>query len=91
MIKNASSSYDGGGTTVNSASWYLYDAARGPYNGNGNVLAPNKSYAEENNLTDVDFLANGFKIRNNRNINGGGNTMVYAAFAEHPFQYARAR
>lgn len=40
----------------------------------------------------IDCLSNGFKIRNTGgNVNGSGDTYIYAAFAENPFQYARAR
>jgi len=37
---------------------------------------------------DVDFLSNGFKIRNTfTGMNGSsGDTYIYAAFAENPFQ-----
>jgi hypothetical protein len=82
-------SYDGGGTTVNSSSWYMYDSVRGPYNANGAILGANKAYTEENNATDIDFLSNGFKLRNTRAINY--TETIYAAWAESPFKYARAR
>jgi hypothetical protein len=82
--------YDGGGSTVNSTAWYIYDSARGTYNGNGAILGANNSYAEENNATDIDFLSNGFKLRNTRAVNTS-NGAIYAAFAEAPFNYARAR
>jgi hypothetical protein len=33
----------------------------------------------------IDCLSNGFKIRNTGgNVNGSGNTYIYAAFAEAP-------
>jgi hypothetical protein len=39
----------------------------------------------------LDILSNGFKVRNNSgDINDNG-TYIYAAFAEAPFNYARAR
>jgi hypothetical protein len=82
--------YDGGGSTVNSTAWYIYDSARGTYNGNGAILGANNSYAEENNATDIDFLSNGFKLRNTRAVNTSSGA-IYAAFAESPFNYARAR
>ena len=90
MLKS-NTNVDFGGSIVASSSWYIYDAARGSYNANGNILAANKSFSEENNATDVDFLSNGFKLRNTRNINPSGTDVYYAAFAESPFQYARAR
>ena len=41
----------------------------------------------------VDFLSNGFKIRSTvaNELNAPNETYIYAAFAESPFQYARAR
>ena len=35
----------------------------------------------------LDFLANGFKVREDgcNDMNGSGNTLVYAAWAEFPF------
>ena len=83
-------SYDGGGSTVASTAWYIYDSARGTYNGNGAILGANNAYSEENNATDIDFLSNGFKLRNTRAVNASEGA-IYAAFAENPFQYARAR
>ena len=82
--------YDGGGSIIASTSWYIYDSARGTYNGNGDILAANKSYSEENNATDIDFLSNGFKLRNTRSINTTQGA-IYACFAENPFKTARAR
>jgi hypothetical protein len=78
-------SYDGGGSIIASTSWYMYDSARGTYNANGDILAANKNYAEENNATDIDFLSNGFKLRNNRAVNTSSGSIYYAV-AENPFQ-----
>jgi len=83
-------SYDGGGSTVASTAWYIYDSVRGTYNANGAILGANNAYAEENNATDIDFLSNGFKLRNTRAINTTSGA-IYAAFAEMPFNYSRAR
>ena len=52
----------------------------------------NTSDTEFASLSGVDFLSNGFKIRNNGSFtNTNGNTYVYLAFAESPFKNARAR
>jgi len=75
------------------ANWYIYDSARSTYNVTNLNLEPNTSDAE-NTLTsmNVDFVSNGFKIRgSDGDINGNGSTYIYAAFAESPFAYARAR
>jgi hypothetical protein len=84
LIKNAS---------VGSDSWQIWDAARSDYNAAQKYLLPNTSGAEgDNSAFAIDFTANGFKVRNtNTASNGSGNTLVYAAFAESPFNYARAR
>jgi hypothetical protein len=73
--------------------WWIYDSARNTYNVANSFLRPNLSDAEGSNSTDViDFLSNGFKIRGASNfLNENGNTFIYAAFAEAPFNYARAR
>ena len=64
-----------------------------PYNGtDGPILtfnlSKNEAYFSGN---QVDFLANGFKIRNAGNYQGEAETYVYAAWAEMPFKYATAR
>ena len=39
----------------------------------------------------VDFLSNGFKVRNtNTDYNDDGETIVFAAFAEAPFKFSNA-
>jgi hypothetical protein len=78
--------------------WLVFDSARSTYNVVGNKLAPNSSVAEDDasigNSTQntVDFLSNGFKPRTADNgTNGSALTYIYAAFAEAPFNYSRAR
>ena len=47
---------------------------------------------EERGTAIFDFLSNGFKIRNGwSSFNGSGNTIIFAAFAESPFQTANAK
>jgi hypothetical protein len=73
--------------------WVIYDSARETYNFVNDKLLPNSSAAEStNNNHEIDFLSNGFKIRNNNGeFNQNAGTYIYAAFAESPFNYARAR
>ncbi len=74
--------------------WAVYDAVRSSYNVVNDYLTPNTSAAEGVDYTNgnFDILSNGFKIRATWiGQNGSGNTIIYAAFAESPFQYARAR
>jgi hypothetical protein len=71
--------------------WNLYDNKRNSYNVADLELYPNLSNSE-GTYADRDFLSNGFKIRNtNIGRNASGGTYIYAAFAESPFKYARAR
>jgi len=73
--------------------WIVFDAVRNTYNIVDLRLLPSASNAESSLSTNpVDFLSNGFKNRGSDTfLNGSGATYIYAAFAENPFQYARAR
>jgi hypothetical protein len=72
--------------------WMMYDSARSPYNAVVNDLNANTSDAEASTGGPVDFVSNGFKQRNTSTYwNASGGTYIYIAFAENPFQYARAR
>jgi hypothetical protein len=72
--------------------WYLFDGVRNPYNVADLYLAPSTSSQEGGPYASIDFCSNGFKIRNNDvGWNQSGATYIYAAFAESPFNYARAR
>lgn len=80
----------------NTNSWILMDNKRTlPYNPQDGWLVAHATDGEYNVGTSdsrVDFLSNGFKLRNtNSGNNGSGRTYVYAAFAESPFKYSRAR
>ena len=77
--------------TDNTGDWFIWDAARVPYNQNASILWANSSNAETTNSGyGIDFLSNGFKLTGGSSNSNFG-TLVYAAFAEAPFQYARAR
>lgn len=71
-------------------SWQIRDTARDSYNQATAALYPNLSNAEGAD-TGIDILSNGFKLRASTGLNANTNTFVYAAFAEAPFQYSRAR
>ena len=79
--------------TSQAENWTIYDSARGPFNYIDNKLLANSSAAESTNANhEIDFLSNGFKVRNNNGeFNQNSATYIYIAFAEHPFKYARAR
>jgi len=73
-----------------SENWIIEDIKRNPFNRvAGAKLQANVSDAETTETRwGFDFLSNGFKVRNteaqNAN-NGSGETIIYMAFAEHPF------
>jgi len=74
------------------ASWRQYDAARMPNNEAKSPLLFNAANAESAEANGIDILSNGFKLRwSDNSINGSGSTYIFAAFAEAPFKYARAR
>jgi hypothetical protein len=71
--------------------WLMYDAVRDTYNVATQYLYANASQSE-GGYAIPDLLSNGFKIRaSSTESNQNGNVYIYAAFAENPFQYARAR
>jgi hypothetical protein len=79
--------------------WIIHDTARSTYNLSDTQLIANSSVAENQDSSGAstvgfgwDILSNGFKIRTSTaGRNQSGQTLIYAAFAESPFQYARAR
>ena len=68
-------------------SWFIRDSARNAYNPTNLDLYAQSSddeYTDSN--SDIDFTANGFKIRANAGgYNESGAKNLYLAFAEHPF------
>jgi hypothetical protein len=73
--------------------WTMQDYKRSnPYNPADGELMPSSSAAESTTFSKVDLLSNGFKLRStNAGENASNGTYIYAAFAESPFKYARAR
>jgi len=73
--------------------WVLYDTARSDYNYADDQLYPNLGNAEATGANrEIDILSNGFKVRSNGGIvNTNAATYIGFAWAESPFQYARAR
>jgi len=67
--------------------WYLWDTVRDTYNMVIDYLLANSSQAETTSpgLDQLDITASGFKIRGTQaGVNGSGNTIIFAAFAEMP-------
>ena len=71
-------------------SWHLWDNKRVANGGNPNqaIVSPDTTGQDTGNSTpyNVDFLSNGFKIRDDHDLNNGdGDTYIFAAWAENPF------
>ena len=65
--------------------WTLLDNKRLGYNIDNNYVYPNQNYAEMT-ADRLDILSNGFKLRSaTGELNTSSATMIYMAFAEHPF------
>ena len=73
--------------------WIIYDTSRDSFNVASAQLQPNTSIAETTANSLIDFNSNGFKFRSTSSFNGNssGGTHIFAAFAESPFKYSRAR
>jgi len=72
-------------------SWFVYDSSRNTYNALDLELNPNNSGAEAT-FTTLDFVSNGFKLRNTNSLsNQSGATYIYACFAENPLKFSLAR
>jgi hypothetical protein len=80
------------GSAGGTKNWYMWDNTRSPQNPNDNILYSNTSDAEgADSAFDIDFLSNGFKLRNAEGGVNNGAEYIYMAFAEAPFKYANAR
>jgi hypothetical protein len=87
LFKNSTSAGNG---------WFIYDTSRNTYNVMGASIFVDSAAAENavslSTENTVDYLSNGFKLRStNAGNNQSGQTIIYAAFAENPFKYSRAR
>jgi hypothetical protein len=76
--------------SATNADWVLLDTARDSINVSGNILYANLSNAETT-FGSVDFLSNGFKVRQSSGLNVSSGTYIYAAFASNPFKHSLAR
>ena len=94
------------GGTGDYSSWAMYDNVRKTINSDvgtdSNPLFANRSSQEgirgngslsiSGTRTAIDFLSNGFKLRDVANeIGVSGNTYIYMAFAKNPFKYSTAQ
>jgi len=85
-------------STSQTESWDMHDNARNPFNVNDKSLIANGSNTENVVVVarqQLDFLSNGFKLRNagdgNASINNESGTYIYMAFAKNPFKYSTAQ
>ena len=82
LIKRTTSAYD----------WWILDATRATYNAVKGRLYANASDAESTTYPYLDFLSNGFKLRDaDGGLNASGEPYIYACFAQNPFKYSLAR
>ena len=73
-------------TTTTNGDWLIYDNSRSPINVVEDQLVANDADAETTGSEELDFFANGFKIKtNDAEINTSGANYIYAAFAQNPF------
>ena len=77
MIKNITSN----------GNWFIYDDKRNPFNVvNDYLIADDNAAAATSGPVQLDFTANGFKLRStNDGTNGGSDTYMYLSMAENPF------
>ena len=72
--------------------WHIFDNKRATYNVVKARLIADGNSQENTNDEIIDFLSNGFKLRdNNDGYNGSSKTYIYMAFAEMPQKYSLAR
>ena len=69
------------------SNWHMWDNKRDIDNVIEHILWSNLANAEiTSGYTPIDFLSNGFKMRDNNGAwNGSGTTYIYMCFAENPF------
>ena len=79
-------------TAASASNWCIYDVVRQTYNQLRNPLYANANSQEPSLGIAFDIVSNGFKLREGGGQgNDSGVTYIYAAFAETPFKFARAR
>ena len=68
------------------AEWVMYDDKRDPFNVGYRSLEPSSGDAENTTATDneIDFLSNGFRLKNDDTVGNDSNTYIYAAWAYQP-------
>jgi len=72
------------GTNI-ARNWGINDTKRSPINQTQDSLYANVSDAETGSGNYIDFLSNGFKLRDSALTMNGAYNYIYMAFAENPF------
>ena len=74
---------------ANSSYWHIFDTARNIDNPVDTYLLWDSTGADDTaSSNSVDFLSNGFKLRNNASqLNASGSTYVFGAWGDVPFKY----
>jgi hypothetical protein len=82
LFKRTTSAYD----------WWILDSTRGTVNAVRGRLYANDASTESTTYPYVDFLSNGFKLRDaDGGNNASGEPYIYMCFAQNPFKYSLAR
>ena len=72
--------------TSSADAWVMFDNKRNGYNTAGNEKLYPNSNAAEADVSEIDFTAQGFKLRAGGNQNNNnGEVYIYMAFASNPF------
>ena len=80
------------GTAGGTKNWLMFDNKRDTFNPNDDTINANASDGETaDSNKDVDFLSNGFKLRNAEGAVNNEANYIYMAFADQPFKYANAK
>ena len=78
--------------TNSTSNWTMFDNKTDPQNSVGREIYADLSNAEGGHYNGLDFVSNGFKLRNTTaGFNASSGTFIYLAFAESPFKTANAR
>ena len=75
--------------TDSSGSWHVFDTARNTFNPVDTYLLWDTDGTDDTaSSNSIDFLSNGFKIRNNAaGLNTSGGDYIYGAWGDVPFKY----
>ena len=77
--------------TSSSGFWNTFYSPTKTFNSSANDYLTWNTTDSKANGVPIDFLSNGFKVRNTGSgVNGDGNTYLYMAWSGNPFKYNNA-